>query len=363
LNVKQIRILMRRAYVFTFLFSVMTFAHAQFHFPMKEYTDSLAKLGQEIVDGRSDFARFEANEKFKALLLFMLSHENAFQSDFSSVKNLSVLGSDKEKFRIFTWVVPRTNLTYECFGIVCAWNERRKNYQITELTDVKKNTLAPEKALFRKGEWWGALYYEIIPVKSRGRQYYTLLGWDGNNALTNRKVIEVLSLNPMGQPVFGATLFWGYGKQLRRIIFEYSDNTQMALRYERQSYIVEKEKKKSKKNKPVKPPSSRQINSDGFRAQQKEKDNIKRKRKSDIMIVFDHLSPLNASLIGVYEFYVPSNIVDGFLYLNDRWNYFHNIDARNPASPIDKLPQTVKEDGVNVSQRKVKTKIPVRLEE
>jgi hypothetical protein len=354
---------MYRALVFLGLFYIMTFVHAQFPFSVKEYTDSLATLGAEIVDGKSDFSRFEANEKFKALLLFILSHENAYEIDFSTVRNLSVLKPDKDKLKIFTWVVPRTNLAYECFGIVYAWNERKRNYQITELKDIKGTTQVSEKALYRKGEWWGALYYEIIPVKSRGRQYFTLLGWDGNNALTSRKVIDVLSLSPMGQPTFGATLFRGYGKQARRIIFEYSDNTQMALRYERQAYIVEKQKSKRKKSKPVNPNARTQITSDGFRAQKKEDDNVRRKRKSDMMIVFDHLAPLNPSLAGVYEFYVPSNVVDGFIYFNDRWNYIHDVEARNASSPVDKVPQSVTENGVRVSQRKVKSKIPVIKEE
>ena len=32
--------------------------------------------------------------------------------------------------------------------------------------------------------WYGALYYKIIHSKKLGSNYYTLLGWDGNNNLT-----------------------------------------------------------------------------------------------------------------------------------------------------------------------------------
>ena len=347
----------RKLVVFSLVICSLKVATAQFAFPVHQYTDSLRLLGEKMLTGRSDFVRFEANEKFKNLLVFMLSHDRAIDIDFSSVKNLSALAADDKSFVIFSWVIPRTNQTYENFGIVYALNERKKKYEITELKDVKNETTNADRKLFRKGEWWGALYYEIIPVVARGQKYYTLLGWDGNNAVSKRKVIDVLTISNMGQPSFGASLFSGYGKQLKRVVFEYSANTQMVLRYEQQAYIIEKKKKTKNKNKPPVPKS--QITSDGFRAIQNDDPGVKRKRKSATMIVFDRLVPLNPSLIGVYEFYIPeTNIVDGFLFIQDKWVYVPDIDARNPKNVNDQLPQMQKEGNTPVSQRRIRTKVP-----
>ncbi len=348
-------------YRIVFVFFIITLIcknlYSQYPFPVKEYTDSLASLGDKIINGKSDFVRFEANEKFKNLLVFILSHDKAIEIDFSPVKNLSALAPEDNSFMIFSWVVPRTNQSFESFGILYAYNNRRKVYEIIELKDVKNTVTNAEKKTFRKGEWWGALYYDIITVKSRGRVYHTLIGWDGNNALSTRKVVDILSLSPMAQPTFGASLFSGFGKQQKRVVFEYSANTQMVLRYEKQTYYVEKKKKSKNTQKP--PTSKTPHTSDGFKAQQNVDDNIKRKKKSALMIVFDRLVPLNPSLNGVYEFYIPeTNIVDGFLYYNDRWNYIPDVDARNPIVPHDKLPQMQKDGHMPVSQRKVKTKIP-----
>jgi hypothetical protein len=327
-------IVLMKKMIFFILITITTGIFAQFPFPLKEYTDSLAKLGEKIIGGHSDFARFEANEKFRQLLLFMISHDKAESIDFSEVKNLSVLGPDNKDFRIFSWVVPKTDGSFECFGISSGKNERRKNYQITELNDVKSVTTNAERKQFRKGEWWGALYYEIIPVRSNGIQYYTLLGWDGNNALSTRKVIDVVSFSPSGMPAFGASLFQGYGKQMKRIVFEYSDNVQMVLRYEKQSYIFEKMKKTKQKR--SKTGSNIRKVSDGFRAIKSDKPDVRRRKKSATMIVFDRLMPMNPSLTGVYEFYVPElNIVDGFLFFNGKWNYIPDIDARNEPSSKD----------------------------
>lgn len=333
---------MKRISLLLVLLSLLNVAHAQYPFPLQAYTDSLKSLGEQILGGRSDFARFEANEKFKQLLIFMISHERGVDIDFQTVKNLSVQGPENRKFRIYTWVVPRTNQSYECFGVLLSWNERYKRHIITELKDVKASATNPERKVFRKGEWWGALYYEMIPVKSNGIQYYTLLGWDGHTATSTRKVIDVLSLSSTGQPTFGASVFTGFGKQMKRIIFEYADDTQMVLRYERQNYVVEKQKK-SRKSKQKPPTSTTRITSDGFRALKSDDPKVKSKRKSATMIVFDRLIPLNPSLTGMYEFYVPeTNIVDGFLFVKEKWLYVPDIDARNPITPQDNLTPGVR---------------------
>lgn len=343
-------ILMRKIIISLLLFSVFRL-QAQFPFPLPEYTDSLMNLGEKIINGRSDFVRFEANEKFSELLMFMISHEKSVEIDFSSVRNLSVLGHENRDFRIFSWVVPRTDGSYECFGLTMAYNERNKKYVITELSDVKTEVTNAEKKQFRKGEWWGALYYEIIPIRSGGIHYFTLLGWDGKNAMSTRKIIDVLSFTPAGQPVFGASVFHGYGKQLKRVIFEYSENVQMVLRYEKQSYFVEK-KKKSGSRKPGSKANNYQSGK-GFRAIQGDSPDVRKKRKSATMIVFDRLIPINPSLTGVYEYYVPElNIVDGFLYFDGKWNYVPDIDARNAPSPKDEMKPV-----------ELKPKIPVQKEE
>lgn len=320
---------------------------AQYSFDLVEYTDSLKKLGEKILDGKSDFERFEANEKFRALLTFMISHGNATTYDFSSVKNLSALGNAEKTFRIFTWIIPKLDDSYECQGILYTFNERKKSFDIIQLQDVKYEVTNPDKKVFRKTDWYGALYYEIIPVKSNGTQYYTLLGWDGNNAMSTKKVIEVVTFNPTGQPTFGASLFTGYGKQPKRVIFEYSDNTQMVLRYERQAYTIKKKKNRKVRN-PNPPPGQKELKSDGFRAITNEDEYYRIKRKSATMIIFDRLIPLNASLQNQYQFYVPeTNIVDGFLFYKGRWQYVADVDARNAYRPQDDLPE-----------KKVRNKVP-----
>ncbi len=320
--------------------------NAQYTFDIDKYTDSLVKLGEQILNENTDIAKYQANEQFKNLLLEILMDDNAPNIDFSLVKNLSVIEHKKAGFKIFTWVLQKEDYSYECFGIFLYRSGKREK-EITELINVKSDVDNPELKIFRDGQWWGAMYYDIIPVKSGGIKYYTLLGWDGNNAFSTYKVIDVLSVSESYVPVFGAQIFSGYGRHFSRIIFEYSSKAQIVLRYEEQAYYVNKKSDKLKKKR-------RKKHTDpGFSSMKKEKDRVKQKRKVANLIVFDRLAPVASSLTGMYEFYIPQgNIVDGFLFSKGKWNYIPDIDARNLPTAHDKI-----------KRKNIHIKIPVMHEE
>lgn len=320
----------RKTIVLFFLILFTTIVNANNLFNEFNQIDSLSKLGQIVLNGNTDSEKFEANEKFKDLLIFILSQKDADKTDFSKVRNLSVQEPPDRKFRIFTWVVPTSNGKHEFFGVFHSYNKNRKRYNIIELNDVKNDIEAIEIKVLRKNDWYGALYYEIIPVKSNRRQFYTLLGWDGNDNFSNKKIIDVLSINSSGHPSFGANIFAGTFRHNRRIIFEYSNNSTMLLRWDRQAYTIQKQKRQNR--------NRSSFRNSTFRAMRNtEADNTKTRRRSNFMIVFDRLVPLNPSLSGVHKFYVPEgNIVDGFLFVDNRWKYIPDIDARNEPAETTK---------------------------
>ena len=51
-----------------------------------------------------------------------------------------------------------------------------------------------------------ALYYKIIPVIKKNKTYYTLLGWDGNDMFSNKKIIEILEFKK-SKLQFGNSMF------------------------------------------------------------------------------------------------------------------------------------------------------------
>lgn len=288
--------------------------------------DSLTKLLFHVHHGETDNAKFESNELLVNYLEKLLKNEKAFTYPFDSLKNMAKLTSPDGNVRIINWNLPLADGTYEYFGFLLVKGPSGLPYRVYRLTDKSAEIETPGSLLLPHDRWYGALYYKIIEHKHNGRKYYTLLGWDGNNLLTTKKIIEVLSFKSKGQPVFGSAIFRKYNDKEKpaRIIFEYSSMAAMSLKFEKQ-YI-------------------RTIR------QSRDRKNAKTVSKAEPMIVFDHLIPLDTrqgpvkvDLTGHFQFYVPeTNVVDAFVLRDGRWYFAPDVDARNPKIPKrkqKKLPQ------------------------
>ena len=51
------------------------------------------------------------------------------------------------------------------------------------------------------------MYYNIIKTQYKGKNYYTLFGFDNNTAQSSMKWIDVLTFNEKNEPVFGGPFF------------------------------------------------------------------------------------------------------------------------------------------------------------
>lgn len=278
------------------IFLALLFILAFRAFPQKndifiKVEDSLKRLGKVILTGENDFVKYNANEKFLTLLENTLIEENSFNYPFDSLVTIARLVAPDNKFRLFNWHIKKTDNTYEYFGVLQVWSGKQKKYLIFRLTDNSATIIKPETQALDCQYWYGAHYYKIIYTKSRGKKYYTLLGWDGNDMLTQKKIIDVLTFNANDKPIFGASIFKYNKKTQKRVIFEYSATTMMSLKYDKQ-YISYKKKQRR-------------------------------------MIVFDRLAPSDKKLEGQYQFYFPeTNIFDAFVFRAGKWVMVKDIDAR-----------------------------------
>jgi hypothetical protein len=273
------------------------------------YDESLTFLkgeGQKIIGSQDAEERAAANQKFKAELQNLLEDRKSYALTFDSISNLSVLSPPHQRFRIFNWMLPKKWGEMEFFGIIqFAPQNGSGKCRIIELHDKSQETEGAEFKQFNNFNWFGALYYEMIPQETDEETIYTLLGWNGNNNTSNKKVIEIMHIDEGGNVVFGKRCFRDQPMIMRRI-FEYHEQTSMSLKYEEQSYF------------------------------ESDKDRMKGKSKNEQMIVFTRLYPLSPQLEGQYEYYYPSaNVVDGYVFQDGQWTLYEHIDARNAASPGD----------------------------
>lgn len=222
------------------------------------------------------------NAAIKTDLRGLLNQADAFTVGYADLPMTHVAAPDGA-FHLFTWNLPRSDGHHDFEGFLLA---RTPNGRVLyELQDKTAKLPAPEVPELGPDRWYGALYYEVIPVKKGGRTYYTLLGWKGYSGVETRKVIEVLSFRS-GKPRFGAPLFGkGRPRPMRRV-FGYAQHVTMTLRYD---------------------PALEAI-------------------------MMDHLSPLRPDLKGQWAFYGPDMTHDGYFWHRGEWWFGPEMDLRAPGT-------------------------------
>ena len=200
-SIKKISILIFFSIVyFPFLFSqnILQFKH---------YEDTLKDLGKEILISKNDDEKIKANGSFIKKLEEILNIENSFNYPFDSLTSIARLVSPDNKFRLFNWHLQKQDGTYEYFGFIQMNPKKCQDSLLFRLIDKSDKLFNPDTDSLNCGNWYGAHYYKMIYEKNGGKDYYTLLGWDGNNLMSTKKIIEILTFNKDGNPKFGAAIF------------------------------------------------------------------------------------------------------------------------------------------------------------
>ncbi len=259
---------------------------------LKSYQDTLQQLSDSTYRASNDQDRLIANSKFIKTLVAALKTPASFSYPFDSLKKISVLKSADNSLRIFSWYLPTEDGTYRFFGSIQMATKDGK-LKMYPLIDDSNNIKDINQVTGNKN-WYGARYYEIIPVTISGRApYYVLLGWKGNNAKTSKKVIDILSFDKAGQPVFGKGIFDGPkgADPKNRIVFEYNKLNSMTLTLD----------------------------------------------KSVGMIVFDHLAPFTPELEGNFEFYAADLSFDAYKLVGGRLKLVENVELKNEPNANDEF--------------------------
>lgn len=213
-----------------------------------------------------------ANKAFKSYLAETIALTGVMDYPFAKLTTLGSIKSADNLVRLFNWNIEQDDESQKYYCYVLHFNESKKEFQVNELVD---NSFMlppqPEETLESK-DWYGALYYSILPFEKGSKKSYALIGWDGSSPMSNTKIVDVLYFNgssaKLGSPVFKVN-----GETKRRLFFEYSKKSIMHLNYD------------------------------------KEQDRI----------IMDHLSPETPNMKGMYAFYVPDLSYDALELKNGKW--------------------------------------------
>ncbi|MFN4808811.1 MAG: hypothetical protein ACK5HN_07355, partial [Bacteroidota bacterium] len=138
----------------------------------------------------------------------------------------------------FTWQLSKDENTFRRHGAI-QMNTKDGSLKLYPLID-RSSLIINQADTITNNEWWiGAIYYKILLHKIVDRNYYTLLGYDENNRLSTRKIIEILSFDAMNRPVFGSNIFdFSMDKTQKntqsRYWIEYKKDAQASIKFDQE---------------------------------------------------------------------------------------------------------------------------------
>ena len=245
--------------------------------------DSLKQLFQKLYLQESDQEKISVNKDILEYFSQVLSDRESFQFTFESLDMIGKLIAPDRSFKIFTWNIPMEGFTNEYHGLIQRAGRKMEECQVFRLSNETRLDKGMLDNSYTHEQWPGALYYEVLRNKHGGNVFYTLLGFHFNDRFSDMKIIEILTFNKEGKPIFGKPVFNTPEGKLHHVLFEYSGEAVFSLHY-----------------------------------------NSKLK-----MIIFDHLSPIEPELAGHPRFYVPDLSYDGYKFHKGFWEFQEDLDVRN----------------------------------
>ncbi|MBI3137636.1 MAG: hypothetical protein HYZ15_03540 [Sphingobacteriales bacterium] len=150
--------------------------------------------------------RMLADSAFTKVLVRALQVKHSFYYPFDSVRGVSTLLAPDTSFRIFSWNISYTDYYSRQRGAI-QFRTADGSLKLVPLRDASEFTNKPGDSVRSRGNWIGAMYYNMVKTQYKGKNYYTLFGFDQNSAQSSMKWIEVLSFTDKNEPVFGGPFF------------------------------------------------------------------------------------------------------------------------------------------------------------
>lgn len=242
----------------------------------------------DVMRTGEDSEKQVASAKLEIMFSEYYSNPAHFELELDSVPFLGQLSSEDGVIKMLCWNLAMENDEYQ-YHCVMRHKPQKETVVVTVFQDNADWNRMDRKPI-RSNKWYGALYYKILANRYRGKTNYTILGWDGKDNITNRKVVDVISIQGKSV-ILGSSLFKNEKElPVHRLIYEYANDVSMALNYD------EKEK----------------------------------------MIIMDHLAPEDSRFEGQYQFYGPDFSYDGLIFKKGKWILYRDVFAKNRS--LNNLP-------------------------
>lgn len=173
---------------------------------LTELEENMRNYANDIVNAPEAAERAVADSSFTRALVQALRVPYSFSYPFDSLQTISRLYAPDSSFRIITWQIMKDFTYYRQKGAI-QFHTQDGSLQLVPLYDNSAFTDNPVDSVRTNEQWIGAVYYNIIQKTFNNKNYYTLLGYDENDARSTKKWIEVLSFDTKNRPLFGGSYF------------------------------------------------------------------------------------------------------------------------------------------------------------
>lgn len=264
--------------------------------------ETLELWASQMVNDSIEHRRVAFSDSLKTALIVLLGQSKSRSQKFDALKSVAVTTALDDRFRIFSWQVFLSESQYKHEGIIQFLKEDR---DLVILNDQSDHIYNPHKKSLRPEEWYGALYYRIVPFKSKKTTQYLLFGFDSSTGSENTKIVDVLAIDKNGNLEFGAPIFnfitQNVSQTFHRHFHQYDQNAKAVLRYD---------------------PSLE-------------------------MIIFDNLIPWQSKEVGGKLTYVPDGSYQGYILKKGEWHLvdkiFDHVSA-SPAGPDNPLGKKIEDN-------------------
>lgn len=259
-----------------------TFGQAKSQAVNNDISSELAKLFTRLENIFDDNTRIRINDSIRVIIDNYAVSDSVFGHRFANIRYLGQIKSSDNKLKIITWNLILTNSANRYFCYFIRKGDRGKANIIYRLTGFNTDEPIRTDTVYSEKNWYGALYYDLKPIRIKNEICYILLGIDFGNKLINRKIIDVLGFKPDGEIIFGRKWF-SAGNEIRfRDVFEYDATGVMSLKF-----------------------------------------------YSARSIVFDHLVPISSGMKEEQQSYGAEYSFDAYNFKKGIWKFKKNIDVRN----------------------------------
>ena len=171
---------------------------------------------------------------FRSLLVQRFVAARRIDIPLPKLQGMGDVLSEDGRVRMITWGHPMPLREWHYIGLL-VHEFSKDSLQLYPLHDARipvGDGLIDQELFSQQrtpDDWFGSACYALVPFEQRGQRAYLLLGVAGGNLLVMRRIIEVLSFDDQGRPVFGTPAL-RHGRDLfGRMLFSHSARVAMTI--------------------------------------------------------------------------------------------------------------------------------------